>query len=189
MTHIDKELADLLAPSTFSIEECRARSRAARTPAELKRILLGEKRVLEARAERARLAKAAAALDCSSGKPSTPAQAAGHCKWTPAEMARIEKGKEAAQKLRAKADVRASLRDSWTRSSIGSDAGSASGWCFQSLVRKSQPRPRKSHLMLSMDFSSIRSFSERYSLDSARSMASSADVLGDSAISLDKPFP
>ena len=49
---IDEELAELLKPSSFSLAECRAKSRATRTKGELKLILDGEKAVMEARAAR-----------------------------------------------------------------------------------------------------------------------------------------
>lgn len=162
MTNDDTELAQLLAPSTFSLDECRARSRAARTPEELQLILLGEKRVMEAQAKRA---KAAGSAPC------------GHSTWTPEEKAKIQRGKEAAERMRASADTRRDLRMSWARSSLGS-ADSASGWCFANLASpRCTPVSAKKPRQQKLDFKLLKSVNERYSMNSARSAASSTDAL------------
>ena len=180
MSNEDQELAELLAPSTFSLEECRARSRAARTPEELSRILRGEKRVMEARAERIKLHHAASPTMSCLASSSHPAEAAAAAPattqhtWSLIEQAKIKRGKEAAHRLRASADVRSSLRDSWARSSVASDAGSAAGWYFKSLACKSMGAGKQGQLRL--DFSTLRRYSERYSINSARSTLSSIDI-------------
>ena len=152
----DVELAQLLAPSTFSLDECRARSREARTPEELNLILIGEECVKRARAKRNTLPRSAAE---SSSLAS-----------------RIQEGKQAAERLRASAGERKDLRQSWARSSLAS-AGSAADWCLKSLVGpdcssavdRKQNKPR-------LDLKSVESFNERYSMISARSTTNSVDA-------------
>lgn len=162
MTDDDTELAQLLAPSTFSLEECRARSRAARTPEELKLILLGEKRVMEARAKRI---KAAA---------SSPR---GHYTWTTEEKAKIQKGREAAERMRASADSRRELRMSWARSSLATTE-SAAGWSFKNLATSAGiPTGAKKPSQPKLDLQLLGSVNKRYSMNSARSTASSIDAM------------
>ena len=156
MTDDDLELAQLLAPSTFSLDKCRARSRAARTSEELKFILIGEECVKKALAKRNRLPR-------SSAEPSSLAS-------------QIQQGKQAAERLRASADERKDLRKSWARSSFAS-AGSAADWCLKSIASpdcspvadKKQNKPR-------LDLKSVKSCNERYSMVSVRSTASSSDA-------------
>ncbi|KAL3141505.1 hypothetical protein ABBQ32_005066 [Trebouxia sp. C0010 RCD-2024] len=161
MTNYDTELAQLLAPSTFTVDECRARSRAARTPEELQLILLGEKRVMEAQAKRARAAASASRE---------------HPIWTTEEKAKIQRGKEAAERMRASADTRKNPRMSWARSSLAS-AESAGSWCFAkpaspNCIPVGAKKPRQQKLDLKL----LKSINERYSMNSARSMASSIDA-------------
>ena len=157
MTGDDVELVKLLAPSTFSLEQCRARSREARSPEELSLLLIGEKRVKEALAKRARL-----------GKPSAEPSLL---------QARIQKGKEAAERLRATADERRDLRKSWARSSLGS-AESAAEWYLRSLTMSDQsPAGAQQQSQPRLDLKSIKSFNKRYSMNSARSTASSVCAL------------
>lgn len=154
----DLELARLLAPSTFSLDECRARSRKARTPEELHLILIGEECVKRARAERNRLPGSAAERNLL------------------AEQS--QKGKQAAERLRASANERRDLRKSWARSSLGS-AGSAAEWCLKSLVSSScSPAGDKKQSKPQLELKSVKSFNinERYSMVSVRSTASSVDA-------------
>ena len=179
MTDDDVELAQLLAPSTFSLDECRARSRKARTTEQLKFILRGEKRVMEARTKRVECPRPAAEPSSLPPQPVKAAASAPHgpCTWTAEEKAKIQKGKEAAERMRASADMRRDLRKSWARSSSASAAPlAAAGWCSKGLAndcisvganKQSQPR---------LDLTSPKSFNERYSMNSARSMASSVDA-------------
>lgn len=153
----DAELVELLAPSTFSLEECRTRSRETRSPEELSLLLIGEKRVKEALAKRARLGRPAA-------EPSSL-------------QARIQKGKEAAERLRATADERRDLRKSWARSSLGSTE-SAAEWYLRSLTMSDQsPANALEQSQPRLDLKSIKSFNKRYSMNSARSTASSVSEL------------
>lgn len=152
----DSELAQLLAPSTFSLDECRARSREARTPEELNLILIGEECVKRARAERNTLPGSAA-------EPNLLA-------------AQSQKGKQAAERLRASADERKDLRKSWARSSLGS-AGSAAEWYLKSLLSSAcSPVGDKKQNKPQVDLKSVKSFNERYSMISVRSTASSIDA-------------
>ena len=180
MSDIDEELAQLLHALTFSMEECRAKSRAARTPHELECILRGEKKVKEARAERLKVSKAVATnlstLANASGAAHTVSPT-GHSVRSKKDIARIEKGREAAQMLRASAHLRFSLRDSWARSSVASEAGSAASFSFSSNARKT--RDAKQIKQVKLDLSSLRNFTARYNMDSARSMASSVDVVSE----------
>ena len=156
MTADDLELAQLLAPSTFSLDECRARSREARTPEELKLILIGEECVKKARAKRNRFPKSAA---------------------DPSSLAlRIQQGKQAAERLRASASEHKNLRKLWERSSSGS-AGSAADWCLKSLASPNcSPVGDKKQNKPQLVSKSVKSFNERYSMISVRSTASSVDA-------------
>lgn len=157
MIEDDAELKELLAPSTFSLEECRARSREARSPEELSLLLIGEKRVKEARAKRARL-----------GRPALEPSLL---------QAQIQKGKEAAERLRATADERRDLRKSWARASLGS-SGSAAEWYLRSLTCSDRsPAGAQEQGQPRLDLKSIKSFNKRYSMNSARSSASSVCAL------------
>ena len=102
MVEVDQELAQLLSPSTFSLAECRAKSRAARTERDLKRILLGEKLVMESRHNRARAKLESEAsesnldLGTSTSQAAEPTSAAPQPirNWTAQEAAKIEQGKK-----------------------------------------------------------------------------------------------
>ena len=126
--------AALLTPSTFSVAAYRAELRSNRSPAELKRILVGEQAVLRARAARA-LHLQDTVNGPTSGTvlqtPRNPLQgissrpAARHA-WSAAELVKIQRGKEAAQRMKASTCMRKtcrSLRDScdWARSSLGGE--------------------------------------------------------------------
>ena len=127
----------LLTPSTFSVGAFRAELRAKRSPAELKRILLGEQAVHRARAARAQhlqISNIASNQDADPHTPRSPMQdvgskqAARHT-WSAAELVKIQLGKEAAQRMRASTSVRTSgrsLRDScdWARSSLRAEGSS-----------------------------------------------------------------
>ena len=127
----------LLTPSTFSVEAFRAELRAKRSPAELKRILLGEQAVLRARAARAQQLPTSDIAPIQDADPHTPRnsvqdvgskQAARHT-WSAAELVKIQLGKEAAQRMRASTSLRTSgrsLRDScdWARSSLRAEGSS-----------------------------------------------------------------
>ena len=180
MVEVDEELAQLLSPSTFSLAECRAKSRAARTERDLKRILLGEKLVMESRQNRVRAKLEAKAPKCntdlgtSTSEADEPTSAAPQPirNWTAQEAAEIEQGKKTALKLRADAAMRKSFRSSWARSSAASEAKSSAAWSFGQIANK---LPEHQH-QFKLDFSSLRQLTERYDLammDSARSMASS----------------
>ena len=180
MVEVDQELAQLLSPSTFSLAECRAKSRAARTERALKRFLLGEKLVMESRHNRARAKLESEAcessldLGISTSQAAEPTSAAPQPirNWTAQEAAKIEQGKKTANKLRADAAMRKSIRSSWARSSAASEAKSSAGWSFGKIANKlPEHQPQ-----FKLDFSSLRQLTERYDLammDSARSMASS----------------
>ncbi|DBA86460.1 TPA: hypothetical protein ACH3X2_005443 [Trebouxia sp. C0005] len=183
MAEVDEELAQLLSPSTFSLAECRAKSRAARTERDLKRILLGEKLVMESRQNRVRakleLEAHKGMLDSgtSTSQADEPTSAAPQPirNWTAQEAAKIEQGKKTAHKLLADAAMRKSFRSSWARSSAASEAKSSAGWSFGKIANK-LPEHR---CQLKLDVSSLRQLTERYDLamiDSARSMASSVGL-------------
>lgn len=180
---VDEELAQLLLPSTFSLEECRAKSRASRTKRELQCILLGEKLVKEAQAARAKaLTDSETACQRLGPHHSTkqaaepiPAASPPQRSWTAEEKAKLEQGKQAACQLRAGAAMRKSLRDSWARSSVASEARSSASWAF----RKSISKPVDHNCHFNLDFASLRQLTERYDMatvDSARSLASSVGV-------------
>ncbi len=186
---MDEELAQLLTPSTFSLEECRAKSRAARTDRERERILLGERLVMQARAARTKQQQEGKTASYNSSSVVSTAYSDDQMQvgdttlqsikrdWTAAQKSKIETGKRAAQSLRADAALRRSVRDSWARSSAASEAGSFTGFSFGKTTRKSLGSEHQHQLKL--DFSSLRKITERYDMamiDSARSMASSADV-------------
>ncbi|KAL0038302.1 hypothetical protein WJX77_001356 [Trebouxia sp. C0004] len=183
MVEVDEELAQLLSPSTFSLAECRAKSRAARTERDLKRILLGERLVMESRQNRFRAKfeseapKSISDLGTSTSQADEPTSAAPQPirNWTAQEAAKIEQGKKTAHKLRADAAMRKSFRNSWARSSAASEARSSAGWSFGKIANKT-PDPQ---CQFTLDFSSLRQLTERYDLamvDSARSMASSVGI-------------
>ena len=180
MVEVDQELAQLLSPSTFSLAECRAKSRAARTERDLKRILLGEKLVMESRHNRARAKLESEAsesnldLGTSTSQAAEPTSAAPQPirNWTAQEAVKIEQGKKTANKLRADAAMRKSIRSSWARSSAASEAKSSAGWSSGKIANKlPEHQPQ-----FKLDFSSLRQLTERYDLammDSARSMTTS----------------
>ncbi len=183
MVEVDEELAQLLSPSTFSLAECRAKSRAARTERDLKRILLGEKLVMESRQNRVRAKLEAEASKCkldsgtSTSQADEPTSAAPQPirNRTAQEAAKIEQGKKTAHKLRADAAMRKSFRSSWARSSAASEAKSSAGWSFGKIANKLPEHQSQ----FKLDFSSLRQLTERYDLamiDSARSMASSVGI-------------
>jgi hypothetical protein len=183
MVEVDEELAQLLSPSTFSLAECRAKSRAARTERDLKRILLGEKIVMESRQNRVRAKLESEAPKCNLDSGTSTSQAAEPTStapqpmrnWTAQEAAKIEQGKKTAHKLRADAAIRKSFRSSWARSSAASEARSSAGWSFGKIANKSSEH----QCQFKLDFSSLRQLTERYDLamiDSARSMASSVGI-------------
>ena len=111
----------------------RADSRAHRSPAELKRILIGEQAVLRARAARAKHLQDTAHCDghekfCTS-QSSEHQQPARHT-WSAAELVKIQRGREAAQRMRSSTTLRKScrsLRDScsWAQSSVTGDDSTA----------------------------------------------------------------
>lgn len=177
---VDEELAQLLSPSTFSLAECRAKSRAARTERDLARILLGEKLVMESTQNRVRAKLESEApkynIDSGTSTPQAdePTSAAPQPirNWTAQEAAKIEQGKKRAHKLRADAAMRKSFRSSWARSSAASEARSSAGWSVGKIANKLPEH----QCQFKLDFSSLRQLTERYDLamiDSARSMASS----------------
>ncbi len=181
MVEVDEELAQLLSPSTFSLAECRAKSRAARTERDLERILLGEKLVMESRQNRVKTKLESEApkstLDSETTSTSQAAEPTTAVpqptrNWTAQEAAKIEQGKKTANKLRADAAMRKSFRSSWARSSAASEAKSSAGWSFGKIANKlPEHQPQ-----FKLDFSSLRQLTERYDLammDSARSMATS----------------
>ena len=171
---IDEELAELLKPSSFSLAECRAKSRAARTKRELKLILDGEKAVMEARAARLRnqsdLANSPGPSGATSQESETSSAATQACmqEWTAVEQARIRKGKKAAHKMQADAALRRSLRDS-----VASEAS----FSFRNIANKplwSQPQA-----IFKLDFSTLKSCQDRYDqalADSARTSTRSTSL-------------
>ncbi len=180
MVEVDEELAQLLSPSTFSLAECRAKSRAARTERDLNRILLGEKLVMESRQNRVRAKLESEApkshldSETSTSEAAEPTSAAPQPirNWTAQEAAKIEQGKKTANKLRADAAMRKAFRSSWARSSAASEAKSSAGWSFGKIPNKLPEH----QCQFKLNFSSLRQLTERYDLammDSARSMASS----------------
>jgi len=180
MVEVDQELAQLLSPSTFSLAECRAKSRAARTERDLERILLGEKLVMESRQNRVKAKLESGAPKSNPDSETSTSQAAEPTtaapqpirNWTAQEAAKIEQGKKTANKLRADAAMRKSFRSSWARSSTASEAKSSAGWSFGKIANKlPEHQPQ-----FKLDFSSLRQLTERYDLammDSARSMTTS----------------
>ena len=125
----------LMTPSTFSVAAFRTASRAKRSPAELKRILVGEQAVLRARTARANLLPASISCSAMSGAQqkgphvSTQQHVARHT-WSATELQKIQRGKEAAQRMKASTTLRSScrsLRDScnWARSSVAAESSFA----------------------------------------------------------------
>ena len=183
MVDIDEELAELLKPITFSLEECRAKSRAARTESERSSILLGERLVKQSQAERAKKQLQTGPERCPTLLPSTSqatgASAAayhiGKPNWTAEERANIAEGKRAAQRMLAEAATRKSVRKSKTRKAK-TEARSSAKFLFGTAARNSLGP--EYHCNPKMSFTSIKQLPERYdmtTLDSARSMVSSMD--------------
>ena len=178
---IDAELAELLQPSTYCIATYRAQTRAARSKRELQLILDGEKLVMEARAARLKEQQHASPVHQTGSKdvkplatdaPTTSIQPGPH-QWTAKEKAQIKKGKLAAQQMRIAAAMRKSLRDSWSKSSVASEASFSFGNIARSTSMSSQ------HLLFKLDFSTLRSQQERYDkalAESARTTSSSVDL-------------
>ena len=130
---VDDE-AELLTPSTFSVAAFRADLRSKRSPAELKRILLGEQAVLRARAARALHLQDTVKISSEGIDLQTPrnplqetgSKPAARHTWSAAELVKIQRGREAAQRMKASTCLRKScrsLRDScdWARSSLGAE--------------------------------------------------------------------
>lgn len=123
----------LLTPSTFSVAAFREASRAKRSPSELTRILIGEQAVLRARAARAKQLQSAASANGGAEQNTPQVPAAQHsCRhtWSADELKKIQRGKEAAQRMKASTSLRKScrsLRDSCNsaRSSVTADGSNA----------------------------------------------------------------
>lgn len=180
MVELDEELVELLKPITFSLEECRAKSRAARTESERSSILLGERLVKQSQAERAKKQLQTGPERCPTLLPSTSqatdASAAayhiGKPNWTAEERANFAEGKRAAQRMLAEAATRKSVRKSRAKT----EARSSAKFLFGTAARNSLGP--EYHCNPKMSFTSIKQLPERYdvtTLDSARSMVSSMD--------------
>lgn len=167
---LDAELSELLKPSSFSLAECRAKSRAARNKRELAFILAGEKLVMQARQARQKERKQANAGHepaAQAGTSSLEVQQVRQA-WTSEERAQIEKGRKAAIEMRNNSASHKLMRDSMT-----SSAASSASFSFSKTTNRTDLVQHHDQLRFNLKFMTLRCQQERYceALTSARSSA------------------